>query len=151
MQTKITLTINHSRPIPELCDLVAGRAYTLSHVEGVEANVALDWPAHVARLFVKPTDSVGRMVHAAMGAASEAGELISPVKAHWIYGRDLDKDNILEEAGDALFYIQALLAELGWSIDDAMLYNVQKLARRYPAGYTDTAANVRADKAAHTR
>lgn len=147
MQTKVTLTIDHTKPIPELCDLVAGRAYTMTHVEGVEAQLAIDWPAHVARLFVKPDDSVGRMVHAAMGAASEAGELISPVKAHWIYGRELDKENILEESGDALFYIQALLAELGWSLEDAMLYNIQKLARRYPSGYSDQSANERADKA----
>lgn len=151
MQTKVTLTIDHTKPIPELCDLVAGRAYTMTHVEGVEAQLAIDWPAHVARLFVKPEDSVGRMVHAAMGAASEAGELISPVKAHWIYGRDLDKENILEESGDALFYIQALLAELGWSLEDAMLYNIQKLARRYPAGYSDQSANARSDKAEQTR
>lgn len=44
MQTKITITIDHTRPIPELCDLVAGRAYTLQHVEGVEASVDADWP-----------------------------------------------------------------------------------------------------------
>lgn len=44
MQTKLTLTIDHARPIPELCDLVAGRAYTLSHVEGVEAAIVTDKP-----------------------------------------------------------------------------------------------------------
>lgn len=44
MQTKLTLTIDHTRPIPELCDLVAGRAYTLQHVEGVESAIVADWP-----------------------------------------------------------------------------------------------------------
>lgn len=44
MQTKITITIDHTRPIPELCDLVAGRAYTLQHVEGVEAAIVTDDP-----------------------------------------------------------------------------------------------------------
>lgn len=42
MQTKLTLTITHTRPIPELCNLVAGRAYTLQHVEGVEASIVPD-------------------------------------------------------------------------------------------------------------
>lgn len=101
---------------------------------------------HVSRLFVKPNDSVGRMVHAALGFASEAGELASPIKAHWIYGRELDRENILEEAGDALFYLQALLTECGFTLDDAMQANVDKLSKRYPAGYTDAAANARADK-----
>lgn len=45
MQTKLTLTIDHTRPLPDLCDLVAGRAYTLQHVEGVEAAIESDWPA----------------------------------------------------------------------------------------------------------
>lgn len=45
MQTKLTLTIDHTRPLPDLCDLVAGRAYTLQHVEGVEAAIECDWPA----------------------------------------------------------------------------------------------------------
>lgn len=39
IETKIILTIKHTRPIPDLCDLVAGRAYTLSHVEDVTAEV----------------------------------------------------------------------------------------------------------------
>jgi NTP pyrophosphatase (non-canonical NTP hydrolase) len=60
----------------------------------------------------------------------------------------LDRENILEEAGDALFYLQALLTELGWTLDDAMEANVRKLKRRYPNGYTDQAANERADKVA---
>lgn len=45
MQTKLTLTIEHTRPLPDLCDLVAGRSYTLQHVEGVEAAIESDWPA----------------------------------------------------------------------------------------------------------
>lgn len=39
IETKITLTIKHTRPLPDLCDLVAGRAYTLQHVEDVTAEV----------------------------------------------------------------------------------------------------------------
>jgi NTP pyrophosphatase (non-canonical NTP hydrolase) len=110
------------------------------------SNYFPEFQRHVARLFVKPDDSVGRMVHAALGFASEAGELASPIKAHWIYGRELDEENILEEAGDALFYLQALLTECGYTIDDAMAYNIQKLMKRYPQGYTDQAAIARADK-----
>lgn len=105
-----------------------------------------EFDEHVARLFIKPDDSVGRMCHAAMGAASEAGELITPVKAHWIYGKPLDTENILEESGDAIFYISALLQECGFTMEDAMRHNVAKLAKRYPTGYSDQAAIQRKDK-----
>jgi NTP pyrophosphatase (non-canonical NTP hydrolase) len=101
---------------------------------------------HVSRLFIKPTDSIGRMVHASMGIAGEAGEVVDAVKKTWIYGKPLDTENVLEECGDLLFYIQALLTENGFTLDNAMAHNVAKLARRYPEGYTDKCAIDRADK-----
>lgn len=106
-----------------------------------------DFAKHVARLFIKPSDSMGRMVHASMGIAGEAGEVIDATKKTWIYGKELDRENILEECGDLLFYITALLTETGFTIEDAMAANVAKLAKRYPEGYTDAAAITRADKA----
>jgi len=103
---------------------------------------------HVTSLFVKPQDSVGRMVHASMGIAGEAGEVVDAVKKTWIYGKELDRENIVEECGDLLFYITALLTETGYTLEEAMVYNINKLAKRYPSGYTDKAAIDRADKEA---
>lgn len=105
-----------------------------------------EFAEHVARLFVKPSDETGRMVHAAMGISGEAGELIDAIKKTWIYGKPLDRENVLEESGDLLFYLQALLTECGFTIDEAMTANVGKLRKRYPQGYTDAAAIARADK-----
>lgn len=102
--------------------------------------------AHVKRLFIKPGDSIGRSMHAAAGIAGEAGEIIDAVKKTWIYGQPLDTENILEECGDTLFYVVALLLEHGFSLDDAMHYNMFKLSKRYPDGYSDAAAIERADK-----
>ena len=96
---------------------------------------------------MKPDDSIGRVVHAAVGVAGEGGELLDAAKKAWIYGAELDTDNILEECGDCLFYLVALLHECGFDLEDAMKYNLLKLAKRYPEGYTDEAAITRADKA----
>lgn len=102
---------------------------------------------HVRKLFVKPDDQIGRAVHAAMGISGEAGELIDAVKKSWIYNKELDLDNIIEECGDCLFYIAALLNQYGFKLSDAADHNYKKLAKRYPQGYTDQAAQDRADKA----
>ena len=101
---------------------------------------------HVNRLFVKPEDRAGKLLHAAVGVAGEAGELLDQVKKHWIYNKDLDHENILEECGDLLFYTTAVLIHSGWSLEEAMVHNMEKLAKRYPQGYTDEAARERADK-----
>jgi NTP pyrophosphatase (non-canonical NTP hydrolase) len=99
------------------------------------------------RLFVKPDDHVGKLVHAAMGVAGEGGELLDAVKKHWVYGKELDRENILEECGDAMFYIAVLLKHCGYTLEQAMQHNMAKLNKRYPEGYSDIAAQTRADKA----
>lgn len=103
---------------------------------------------HVRRLFVKPADQMGRTLHAAVGVAGEAGELLDMVKKSWIYGKDFDHENLIEECGDLLFYIAAALDQHGYTLSDAAKANYAKLEKRYPVGYTDQAAQERADKAA---
>ena len=110
------------------------------------SELTSEFEAHVRQLFVKPYDSCGRMLHAAVGIAGEAGELLDAIKKHWIYEAELDRENILEECGDSLFYVTALLDECGFTLADAMRHNMEKLAKRYPDGYTDSAARDRADK-----
>lgn len=41
MITHVLLTVEHSKPIPELSDLVAGRVYTMTNVENVEAVIVV--------------------------------------------------------------------------------------------------------------
>ena len=103
---------------------------------------------HTRRLFVKPDSTVEKMVHAVMGVSGEAGELVDAIKKHWIYGKELDSENVLEECGDLLFYMDRILDLCGYTIEDAMQANFEKLRIRYPQGYTDYAARDRADKAA---
>lgn len=103
--------------------------------------------AHVRKLFIKPIDQMGRAVHAVMGVSGEAGELIDALKKAWIYGKDLDHQNLIEECGDCMFYLAALLDQFGYTMSDAAEANYIKLSKRYPQGYTDRAAQDRADKA----
>lgn len=47
MKTAILLTIEHSKPIPDLTDIAAGRVYTLDGVSDVTAAIQDDrtgWP-----------------------------------------------------------------------------------------------------------
>lgn len=89
------------------------------------------------------------LVHAAMGVAGEAGELVDAIKKSWIYGKPLDRDNVIEELGDLRFYIQAMQNVLGISESDILQHNANKLSKRYRGlRYTDQAAIDRADKTA---
>lgn len=59
--------------------------------------MTIPYPLFVGGLFTKPTDRPGRMMHAAIGIVGEVHELL-----------DADcRGNMIEEAGDLRFYIQA--------------------------------------------
>ena len=86
-------------------------------------------------------------MHAALGVAGEAGEIIDAVKRGWAYGKPLDRENLIEELGDIEFYLEALRQSQGISRDETLTANNTKLMARYPDGsYTDAAAQNRADK-----
>lgn len=100
----------------------------------------------VAGLFVKRNEGADGLMHAAAGIAGEAGEILDAVKKHWVYGQPLDRENLIEEIGDTLFYLQALASLIDSTFGEAVAHNVEKLRKRYPNGYSDKAAQERADK-----
>jgi NTP pyrophosphatase (non-canonical NTP hydrolase) len=106
---------------------------------------------HVGILFKPMETQLEELLHASVGIAGEAGEIIDTVKRHWIYRDELNRKNILEEAGDVLFYTTALLLRSGYTLQEAIDHNVEKLSERYPAGYTDQAARERLDKQEDTQ
>lgn len=94
---------------------------------------------------LRPEDA--HRIHMAMGISGEAGELLDTIKKATIYRKPYDKDNVLEECGDILFYVQGMLNSFGFSLQDAIKANIYKLGIRYSKGkYTDAQAQFRADK-----
>ena len=75
-----------------------------------------------------------RMYHAALGLSSEAGELASECKKALTSGRPIDVRNVLDECGDGLYYLTLALNVSGWTLEDAMRWNMAKLRRRHAHG-----------------
>lgn len=87
------------------------------------------------------------MLHMAVGLAGEASEMLQQVVGY-VLGAQLDGENVREEAGDASFYIVGLLNGIQTSLGEALMANKAKLlGKRYKNGYSDAAAQARADKA----
>ena len=83
----------------------------------------------------------------AMGVSGEAGELLDAIKKATIYRKPLDKENVIEECGDILFFVQGILNYYAYTLEDAVEENKQKLSKRYSAGkYSNEQAQQRADK-----
>lgn len=86
------------------------------------------------------------LLHASLGLAGEAGEVVEHVKKSMFYGKPLDALKIKEEAGDLLWYIAGPLCRaLGCTLEELAAVNVAKLKKRYPDKYTAKAAIARVD------
>lgn len=89
------------------------------------------------------------LLHAMLGVANEAGEILEAVKAHVIYNKPLNVANIREELGDMEFYLEQLRTNPLVNITrfEALKANMDKLGERYKDfKYSDKAAIDRADK-----
>jgi len=85
--------------------------------------------------------------HLATGVSGEAGELLDAIKKHVIYNKPLDRENIVEELGDLMFYMEGLMQALNISGEECISANIEKLGVRYSSGkYSNEQAQARADK-----
>ncbi len=119
----------------------------------IRSIIEIDHYNMVADL-VKPGDEIlktlspkdASLMHMAMGIAGEAGELLDAIKKAVIYCKPLDLTHVIEELGDLEFYITGLRQELNISRATVLRENMAKLGIRYKDGYSDEAAQNRADK-----
>lgn len=107
----------------------------------------MDYSTFVHGLFCKRHRGADGLLHASIGIAGEAGELLDSIKKYWVYGKPLDSENLIEELGDIEFYMQAMRTLLSVSREEVLEANITKLRKRYPDGYTDANAIERKDKA----
>lgn len=87
-------------------------------------------------LAVLQDETTIRLLHAAMGCVTEAGEFMDQMKRVTMYGKPIDKVNIIEELGDILWYVNLAINVLGITKEDVLEANLRKLQTRYPDKFT---------------
>lgn len=115
--------------------------------------MSIDFEQHVAILMKSGQDILEtltpgkcELLHMATGVGTEAGELQDAVKTYVFYNKPIDRENVVEELGDLEFYIAGVRQKMGITRTETLAHNMDKLKKRYPAGYSDQAAQYRADK-----
>ena len=88
---------------------------------------------------------MGGIVMATMGLSGEVGELNDMIKK-WIFHKtDMDITHAKKELGDIMWYIACMAESFGWSLDEIMQLNIDKLKARYPDGFDIERANHRTE------
>lgn len=85
-----------------------------------------------SRKDISPDD---HLMNGILGLSGEVGECSDLVKKCFYQdGRDI-RAALQEELGDVLWYVAEVASAMGWTLEDVARGNIDKLRRRYPAGF----------------
>lgn len=77
----------------------------------------------------------GRLINGLMGLNGEAGEAIDILKKYLFQDHELDCEHLAKELGDVAWYLAVTADALGYTLEEILTMNVQKLGARYPDGF----------------
>lgn len=75
-----------------------------------------------------------------LGIAGEAGEVADLIKKFVMHGHSLEKDKLIKELGDCLFYVEWACIMANVTREEVEQANIEKLSKRYPNGFSSEAS-----------
>ena len=84
--------------------------------------------------------NIERLLTAGVGINAEGGEFLEIIKKMIFQGKPFDahnKEHMIIELGDLMWYVAQACMALGVSFDEVVARNVKKLEARYPGGQFD--------------
>ena len=78
----------------------------------------------------------GHIENGVMGLCGESGECIDIVKKATFQGHPVDREKLIDELSDVLWYAAELATGLEVDLDDVAQHNIDKLTARYPDGFS---------------
>ena len=76
------------------------------------------------------------LINGVMGLCGESGEAIDIVKKWLAQGHELDREKLAKELGDIAWYLAETAYALEIPLEDILQANIEKLAKRYPEGFS---------------
>ena len=90
----------------------------------------------------KPENLLFDALHSAVGISGEAGELLDHFKKAVWQQHEVNREYVLYELGDILFYLTSMCNLIGTDIDEVRKLNIEKLTKRYPDGVFDAERSI---------
>jgi len=111
-------------------------------VDAVTSDASTDFLALSDRLVAldEKGANIERLLTAGVGINAEGGEFLEIIKKMVFQGKpwnDANREHLIIELGDLMWYVAQACMALGVSFDDVIATNVKKLEKRYPEGAFD--------------
>jgi NTP pyrophosphatase (non-canonical NTP hydrolase) len=108
----------------------------VDHTTSMESK---DYVALVDRLWaIEDSANLPRLLTAVVGMQSETGEFAEIVKKCIFQGKELTDDvkfHLMRELGDIIWYWSQGVMSLGYTPNEVIQENINKLEKRYPNGF----------------
>lgn len=75
------------------------------------------------------------LTNCALGLAGETGQVVDLVKNYTFRGENLDRQELIHEMGDVLWYLSQVAEWANIPFDEVAKSNIKELNKRYPHGY----------------
>ena len=82
----------------------------------------------------------GELLNGALGLTGEAGEVADQIKKTIFHGHKFDYDGLIKELGDVCWYLALLCHAIDVPLEEVMIRNIEKLKKRYPEGFSESAS-----------
>lgn len=82
----------------------------------------------------------GELLNGALGLTGEAGEVADSIKKTIFHGHKMDYDGLVKELGDVCWYLALLCHAIDVPLEEVMIRNIEKLKKRYPEGFSESAS-----------
>lgn len=80
------------------------------------------------------------LINMSMGLAGESGETVDYLKKVLFHGHEFNVEKLASELGDVLWYISSICTVLNINLEELAAYNIEKLIKRYPEGFSEYAS-----------
>ena len=107
-----------------------------------------DYQRYAARTLTRsdhPDVQKSQLAILGLGLGGEAGEVQELLKKHLGHGHELDREKLVKELGDVLWYVAGVATSQGLSLEDIAEQNIAKLLKRYPQGFDPERSKNRSD------
>lgn len=75
------------------------------------------------------------LTNCALGLAGESGQVVDLIKNYTFRGKELDRDQLVHEMGDVLWYLSQIAEWADIPFDEVADKNIKELNSRYPQGF----------------
>ena len=104
-------------------------------MNGAEQKIGLkEYQELCRRTAAKFEDKDREIMSWGLGVAGEAGDVAGCIKKTVGHKND-QREGIKENIGDTMWYMAMICNFYGWDFEEVLKENIEKLKKRYPAGF----------------